>query len=192
MAKRHPFRRFVLVVLVFVLAAGIYNIKHILRAIYPVAYEEDIYAAAQEYAVDPYLIMGIIKAESGFDVHAVSHKDARGLMQLTDETAEWIAEKLGLLDYDVTLYADPALNIRMGCYYVRYLSDLFEYETKTVLEAYNAGPNRVKEWLADPAYSNDGETLTHIPFRETERYVNKVQNYEDVYRRLYSADAPVQ
>lgn len=185
MFKAFKLRRLFAVVLLVAVALVLLNFQSIMKRIYNVDYMDHIYGYSSQYSVDPYLIMGIIKAESSFDAHAVSHKDAKGLMQITDDTAQWLAQRMGLEDYEVSDYRDPQVNIQMGCYYVRYLLDMFSYNVENALAAYNAGPNVVKRWLENSRYSTDGETLSYIPYRETERYINKVLNYEDVYKRLY-------
>jgi soluble lytic murein transglycosylase len=58
-------------------------------------------------------------------------------------------------------------------------------EQDTVLAAYNAGMGRVQTWLADTAYSTDGETLHTIPFKETRHYVTKVRLAQKIYQKLY-------
>lgn len=186
MYKTFKVRRVAIVVLLGAAAIVLINFQSIMRHIYRVNFSEDIYRYAEQYQVNPYLVMGIIKAESSYNVHAVSHKNAKGLMQITDDTAWWLADQMGLDNFDVSDYKNPEINIQMGCFYVRYLMDLFAHEEKVALAAYNAGPNTVKHWLDNKKYSSDGVTLDYIPYRETERYINKVLNYEDVYKRLYS------
>ncbi len=157
---------------------GIYNI---LRYFYPLSYYETIEGCAVEYGLDEYLIRSVIKAESGYDERASSGK-AHGLMQLTDETALWIAEKTGL-SYEKRLESET--NIKMGCYYLSYLSEKFK-DRKTILAAYNAGHTKVSKWLGDSRYSSDGKTLDAIPYAETAAYVKKVEKYYIVYKRLYN------
>ncbi|MCD8390280.1 MAG: lytic transglycosylase domain-containing protein [Firmicutes bacterium] len=150
------------------------------RATYPVAYSEYIIKYADEYELDIFLVMGVIKQESNFVPDAESDY-ACGLMQLTEETAAWNAEQMGLNDYD---YKDPETNIRIGCHYLRYLIDHYQ-NTDTALAAYNAGMGNVSEWLANPDYSSDGVTLDEIPFSETRHYVKKVNGYCEKYREQY-------
>ena len=67
-----------------------------LKLIYPLEYEKKIDSVSKKYNLDKYLVMGIISAESNFESNARSHKDAHGLMQLTDETALWCIDHLEL------------------------------------------------------------------------------------------------
>ena len=151
-----------------------------LRLIFPFDYRLEISAAAVEYDLDPSLLAAVIKAESSFNKSASSGV-AHGLMQLTDDTAQFVAEKTGL-DYEKRL--EPRTNIRMGCYYLTYLVEKFG-STETALAAYNAGPSTVTRWLSDSEYTDDGVTLKQIPFAETRKYVRRIGKYYEAYKKLY-------
>ena len=153
--------------------------------VYPVAYEETVKRYAEEYNVDEELIYAVIKAESNFKEKAVSGKSAKGLMQIMEPTAEWIAAKIS----DPALSAelqDPETNIRMGTYYISYLLDMYGGDKKCALSAYNAGHANVDSWLLTEKNSKDGKTLERIPFPETEKYVNLVLKNEKIYHYLYA------
>ena len=150
------------------------------QANYPVAYSEFITKYAAKNKLDPYLVMAVIKVESNYVPEAQS-KYASGLMQLTEETAEWNAKKMELEDYD---YMDPETNIKIGCHYLRYLIDKYK-NTDTALAAYNGGMGNVSKWLDNPEYSDDGKTLKNIPFKETREYVKKVNHHWESYKQLY-------
>ncbi len=154
---------------------------NILKYFFPDSYSAEIKEACREYSLDEYFVRSVIKAESGYNENASSGV-AHGLMQLTDETAEWISKKTGL-PYEKRY--EPETNIKMGCYYLSYLSDRFT-DRKTVLSAYNAGPANVTKWLSDKRYSKNGKTLDEIPFAETKEYVKKVEKYLEVYKELYN------
>lgn len=152
---------------------------------YPVAYTEEIQASAAEYALDPYLVLAIMRCESSFKSDAVSPAGAIGLMQIMPDTGTWIAHKLGLdAVYNEQMLYDPACSVRFGCWFLRFLTDRFEGELPHIIAAYNAGHGSVEKWLDDPAYSQDG-MLTSIPYPETERYVKKVETALEAYRTLY-------
>jgi len=80
----------------------------------------------------------------------------------------------------------PADNIRLGCWYLRYLLDRYE-NRENALAAYNAGPGNVDKWLADENYAKDGR-LTNIPFGETARYVERVAWAYGIYTELYHGE----
>ena len=130
--------------------------------------------------------MAIIKAESNFIEDAHSGK-ASGLMQLTDETAKWIADKLGKDTEEVNLN-NPRDNIQLGCYYIRYLINYYDGNVDVALAAYNGGMGNVDRWLGDKKYSDDGKTLKNIPFKETREYVKKVNSETLVYEKMMSKE----
>ena len=151
------------------------------RTSYPVAYSEYIMKYSHKNNLDECLVMAVIKVESNYVPEAQSDY-AYGLMQLTEETAEWNAKKMGLKDYD---WHVPETNIRIGSYYLKSLIDKY-HNVDTALAAYNAGGGNVDSWLKDSRYSKDGETLNHIPFPETRHYVRKVNENWDSYKKLYN------
>lgn len=158
---------------------------HYLTGVYPIAFADQVEAAADEFGLDPYLIYAVIHTESDFNPDALSPANAKGLMQLTDDTYRWAVKRENAgKDADPQDLFDPAVNIRYGVYVLTLLGEQFQ-NTDTVLAAYNAGQGRVREWLADPAYSTDGITLHTIPYPETEDYIRRVNETCDRYRRLY-------
>ena len=159
---------------------------YIAKTLYPLKYEETISACSEKYELDKFLVMGIISAESRFSENAVSHKNAKGLMQLKDETASWCANKFNIVG---ELY-EPEVNIEIGCSYIRYLLDIFDGDMKNALASYNAGQGNVKKWLEDKEYSNDGKTLHSIPYKETDGYVEKVIRRAKIYELIYGEKNP--
>lgn len=151
------------------------------RYIYPLKYEEFVAENSKNYGLEPSMVYGVIKAESGFGKNSVSGKGAKGLMQITDSTAEFIAERLKKEEYDIY---DPETNLLFGCWYLGYLFARFGVRD-TVLAAYNAGEGNVAEWLKNPEYSYDGLHLNKIPYEETSRYVKKVNKYAGRYKKYY-------
>lgn len=146
---------------------------------YPLEHQESIKRYSDEYTLDPYLVSAVIFTESRFRSTAVSPKGAVGLMQIMPDTGEWIAGKIGIVDYAPQMLTDTDVNIHMGCWYLRYLYDRFSGDMDKVLAAYNAGPRNVSEW------AGDGE-LTHIPFAETQNYLEKVNRNHYIYMGLYN------
>jgi soluble lytic murein transglycosylase len=148
---------------------------------YPVKHYEIIKKYSQEYGVKKELILSVINAESSFNSKAISEKGAKGLMQITDSTAEFIAEKLGIIYYDIF---SPETNVNFGTYYLRYLFMRFSNE-QTAICAYNAGEGKVRAWLEDNRYSTDGISLKSIPFTETANYLKKITKGQKKYLKYY-------
>src|SRR5246127_1676574 len=114
---------------------------------------EVVGAASDRYRLDPDLLNSVIRAESGFKVHAVSPKGAQGLMQLMPGTAS----KLGVANA-----FDPAANVDGGTRYLRELLEHYNFDLIKALAAYNAGPQRVEPYKGVP------------PYRETRLYVASI------------------
>lgn len=177
-----------LAALALLAAAAIPLGKAALKMLYPLPYQDLIVHHAEKNGLDAYLVAALIKAESNFIADASSHKDARGLMQLTDPTACWVAEKLGIADYSFDRLDDPDLNIALGCWYFAHLLEAYEGDTRLALCAYNAGMGNVDRWLRSDQYSSDGVCLDVIPYPETEHYVQNTMQYKEMYEMLYAGE----
>lgn len=170
----------VIAILVVILGKSAY--QKLMDRFLPLKYEADIEKYSEQYGLDRYLVMAVIRAESSFD-HKAHSGVARGLMQLTDDTAEWIAGRIGETYYK-DIVDEPEMNIKMGCYYLSYLSKRYE-NIDTALAAYNAGMGNVSSWLSDERYSKDKKTLSEIPYGETKRYVKRVKILWKIYQKIY-------
>jgi soluble lytic murein transglycosylase len=155
------------------------------KKLYPRKYSIYVSKYCKEYGVPEPIAYAVIKTESDFEKNAVSSSDppALGLMQLTEDTYEWIALLLGEKTTAFGIY-DPSTNIKYGIYLLSFLYRRYE-NWDTAYAAYNAGLGRVDKWLTDPNYSKDGETLYYIPFTETRNYVKKVNKSREIYEKLY-------
>ena len=161
----------------------LYGRPALLRSKYRLLYEEEILASAKEFDLEPSLVCGVIFTESGFHPEAKSSVGALGLMQLMPATGLEEAELLGIEGVTEDRLTEPALNIRLGCNYLRKLLDEFHTES-VALAAYNAGPGRVRQWLKEYGTKEDGAIL-YIPYPETSKYTGRVQSAKGVYERLY-------
>jgi soluble lytic murein transglycosylase len=155
------------------------------KARFPIKYEETVTKYSEEYELDPLMIYSIIKVESSFDENAESNKGARGLMQITPSTGEWIAEKLKIEEFHSDDLFIPEINIMMGTWYFNYLAEKFDNDISLVIAAYNAGPGKVQNWLKDKETSENGQDLNNIPYKETENYIKKFDNTYEQYKELY-------
>ena len=127
-----------------------------------VPYEQQIDAAAQKYGIDPAILKGLIKQESGFNPNAGSSAGAQGLTQLMPGTAS----SLGVTDLH-----DPAQSIDGGAHYLKMQLDRFGGDYSKALAAYNAGPGAVQRYGGVPPYS------------ETQNYVKNVLSFAQQYRQ---------
>jgi soluble lytic murein transglycosylase len=162
-----------------------YASRQFYRAAYPIHHEEIILRESARNGLSPAFVYAVIRTESGFDPAAESSVKARGLMQITPETFEWVRGKLKEED-EVTfedLY-ETEENIRYGTALLGMHLAEFDSE-RSALCAYHAGRTRTLEWLRDPEISPDGETIETIPFGDTSRYVEKVLRTKETYENLY-------
>lgn len=174
-------------ILIFALiigVAGFFGCRYYIYNAYPLEYQEYVERYAKENNINKYLVYAVIKTESGFKPDAVSNVGARGLMQIMEDTFEWIKFKSG--DEDVVYYDmyDAESNIKYGCRLLGYLTEEFG-NVEAVAAAYHAGRGNVNEWLADKRYSVDGVHLDEIPISDTAHYVSKIKKAMNKYVKLY-------
>lgn len=124
------------------------NVKHT-----PPSLNELVNAASGMYKLDPDLVTSVIRAESGFNVHAVSPKGAQGLMQLMPQTASQLGVQNAF---------DAQANVEAGSRYLRELLERYDFDLIKALAAYNAGPQRVEQYGGVP------------PYYETKAYVARI------------------
>lgn len=167
----------------FAVRIGVITCKNLL---YPFDYQDIIVKYSNEYNLDEALVMAVIKTESNF-VHDAHSGKASGLMQLTDETADWVCKRLDVKRESVELM-NPKDNIRLGCYYLSYLIKYYDGNIDVALAAYNGGPGNVDKWLKNKEYSSDGINLKYIPFKETREYVQKVNSQKVIYEKMISGE----
>ena len=165
-------------------AAGILGYSMYRDKSYPLDYSEYVEKYSAENGLNKFLVYAVIKTESGFRSDAVSNVGARGLMQITEDTFDWIKYRLG--DEETVYYDmyDPETNIKYGCWFLGFLSEEFA-GVDEVASAYHAGRGSVNEWLKNKKYSSDGIHLKEIPIKDTAHYVYKITKAMDAYIRLY-------
>jgi len=152
--------------------------------ILPLRHSDIIRQQAADKGVDADLIAAVIYEESRFR-DQTSHAGARGLMQITPETAAFIARDSGGTRFTQKDLATPQINISYGAYYLRYLLRRYDGDTALAVAAYNAGETNVNRWVAEAGGEDDFEPDEHIPFAETRAYVENVQERKKEYRKNY-------
>jgi len=154
------------------------------RLAYPLAWWDTVLRWSSAYGVDPYLVLAVMREESGFLSTAVSSSDARGLMQLLPSTARWIAEEKLKVPYREADLARPEVNIQFGTWYLGYLLREFEGDTAKAVAAYNGGPGNLRRWTSG-GIASPGDLPALLRFTETREYLAKVLNSWLTYRWLY-------
>ena len=144
-----------------------------LRYIMP--FKVEVLAAAKKESLDPAWVYGLIRQESRFLMDARSHVGASGLMQLMPATARWVAKRLGTQGFDPSQLGDIDINTQFGTYYLKTVMDGLDGSALLASAAYNAGPNRPRNWRSTlPAKIEGAAFAETIPFTETRDYVKKV------------------
>lgn len=152
---------------------------------YPTKYSEYVEKYSKENDLDKYLVYAIIKAESNFDPNVKSNADARGLMQLMEETAVERSNAIEGEEIEAYDLYDPETNIKLGTSYFAYLMGLYDDNIVLAITAYNAGLGNVEQWIKDGVIKADGSDIENIPYKETENYVRKILRDYQMYLKLY-------
>jgi soluble lytic murein transglycosylase len=153
----------------------------------PLRHDDIIRQQAADKDLDAALIAAVIYEESRFR-DQTSHAGARGLMQITPETADFIADRSGGVRFRQEDLATPQINIAYGSWFLRYLIDHYEGNETLAIAAYNAGQTNVDGWVEDAGGPDGFDAARHVPFPETRAYVENVQERRDEYRDHYSDD----
>jgi soluble lytic murein transglycosylase len=153
----------------------------------PLKHDDIIRQQAADKDLDPALIAAVIYEESRFR-DQTSHAGARGLMQITPETAEFIARRSGGNRFVQEDLATPQINIAYGSYYLRYLIKRYDDNENLAIAAYNAGQTNVDRWVAEAGGPDAFDSARHIPFPETRAYVKNVSATRESYREHYADD----
>jgi pentatricopeptide repeat protein len=153
------------------------------QVVLPLKYTDLIEQYCEKYKLDSALVLALVREESFFRPDAVSPAKACGLMQLLLETARQVAYAHDMKVFRTDLF-DPETNIRLGSEYLKNLLDKYNGKLPLALAAYNAGWERVDEWMNRVGSVKDDEFIEMIPFSETRNYVkNILRNY--FYYRFY-------
>jgi soluble lytic murein transglycosylase len=155
------------------------------EALFPKPYWADLKRSSAANGLDPYLVASLIRQESEFNPVAVSRANAVGLMQLLPKTGKLVAKESKLKRYNASQLYTPAVNMELGTRYFRGMVDKFGGSCEYALAAYNAGSDRVNEWLAQGKYRDPQEFVESIPFTETREYVQAILRNASVYKQLY-------
>jgi soluble lytic murein transglycosylase len=160
------------------------------QMLFPLPYRDDVVRHAKERGLDPWLVAALIRQESEFNPSAKSHAGAYGLMQLMPPTGRELGRKDGVPVTTTSMLLNPELSIRLGTLYFKGQLGAWNGDLPQTLAAYNAGPGRLKQWLAWMSFKEPAEFIESIPFSETREYVQAVLRNADMYRALYDKPHP--
>lgn len=147
---------------------------------FPVLYRESVEANAQQNNIDPGWVYGVMRQESAFVTDARSATGALGLMQLMPSTGRMAGRLLKLHVRGPQALLKVENNLKLGTYYLKTVLDEYHGHEVLATAAYNAGPNRVRDWLPQQA-TNADIWVENIPYHETRNYVKNVMAFTTVY-----------
>ena len=171
----------ILIITLFLIYSADLDFWQLRRSFEVIQYEDYILKYAEKNAIEAELLAAIIYVESRFDQSSESFRGALGLMQIMPATGAWIAEEIGVDDFEVEDLFDPETNIKLGSWYFAYLYDRHDGHLVKSLAAYNAGQNTVRRWMRS-GWQGEIEDY-EIPFAETDKYVRRVLSTRDYYQK---------
>ena len=159
---------------------------YLARMRFPAYYIDLIREEAEARAIDPLLMLSLIRLESLFNTFATAAAGEKGLMQVIPSTAQYIAEQLQWSDYQHADLFRPYAGIAFGAYYLEEQLERFDRNSVVALAAYNAGPGRAYDWNALSGGDPD-LFMTTITIDSTRRYIQYIYRNYNIYRELYGA-----
>jgi soluble lytic murein transglycosylase len=157
--------------------------------LYPMAFWPIVQEAAKNATVDPYILLSVMREESRFDPDARSEAGAVGLMQVLPQTADTISRRVAIKTLKSEI-RDVRTNITLGSYYLGVLMEEFG-SLPLAIAAYNAGEERIREWLRQGNYVSYDDFIEDIPYDETRIYVKKVLTTYATYKQKAAQDLSV-
>jgi len=151
---------------------------------YPAPYRENLQENLHKHGLEEAWVYGLMRQESRFATKAKSDAGAAGLMQIMPDTARWVARQIGMRGYRKGLIHQLDVNIKLGTYYMKTVSHQFDDNPVLASAAYNAGPNRARQWRGKQPLEG-AIYIETIPFDETRDYVKKVMSNTIYYSRLF-------
>ncbi len=153
---------------------------------YPTAFRDEILRSVRGRAVDPRLMLAVMRQESGFRPNLKSPAAARGLMQLTIDTATKYAPAVGVEAVTEDVLYRPATNLLLAAEYLAQLGKMFDNLPEAVAASYNGGEDNAIRWQRRATHDDAGVFASEVGFAETKDYVLKVMANYRVYRTLYT------
>ena len=148
---------------------------------FPVLYRDLVEANAERNRIDPDWVYGVLRQESAFVSDARSPAGALGLMQLMPATGRLTGRRINLHLSSTSAILNPDINVQLGTSYLRNVLDSNNGNQVLATASYNAGPNRVREWLPQRQGLDADAWIDTVPYTETRNYVKNVMAFTAVY-----------
>jgi len=147
---------------------------------FPVLYRDLVETNAARNQIDPDWVYGVLRQESAFVSDARSQAGALGLMQLMPQTGRLTGRRINMR-VNKSAILNPETNVKLGTSYLRTVLDMNSGHQVLATAAYNAGPNRVREWLPETRPLDADVWVDTVPYNETRNYVKNVMAFTTVY-----------
>jgi len=148
---------------------------------FPLARQDGVVEQASQAGIEAPWAYAIIRAESAWMTDARSGADARGLMQLLPGTASLVARRNGLAWSGGDSLYEPTTNIILGTRYLSQMAARYNGAPWLASAAYNAGPNKVDQWVSARGSLDPDLFVASIPYKETREYVARVMAFAVIY-----------
>lgn len=168
----------------FVVILGLFLFSYmpyrISQETYQTAYEEEVERYSSEFSVDPAFVYAVIKVESNYNPAAVSDAGAIGLMQIIEDSFDWVAWRLGREDLTFEDMYTPEYSIMFGSYMLSYLYDRYG-SIELAAAAYHSGMGTVDSWIENGEVDPENVTIDDIQGSNTAHYVKKIKKAYEKY-----------
>jgi soluble lytic murein transglycosylase len=148
---------------------------------FPTPFRDEVLLNAQTYDLDPWLIYGVARRESAFNIEARSTAGALGLMQLLPTTARYQSKLLGVDRPSRTELLTSEKNLFLGSAYLNTMLQRFNGNQVLATAAYNAGPRRINSYIPKSTQVPADVWIDTLPIKETRAYVRAVLAYSIIF-----------
>lgn len=179
------FKKLLAFLLICVLAVGayLYLFEYVPHNTYKVMYSDEVTKYSEEFGIDEAFVYAVIRTESNFNPNAVSDAGAIGLMQIIEDSFDWVSTKLHETDLEYDDMFTPEYSIKFGCYMLSYLYNKYEsYELAAA--AYHSGMGEVDGWLSSGKVDKSSFEIADFKGSNTRFYVKKIMKAYKVYSEL--------
>ncbi len=155
---------------------------------FPIKYRVELLKYSKTRGIDPRFVLAIMKQESSFRPNAKSESAARGLLQLTFDTALKYNKQAGFPNITATDLYRPNVNIALGSVYIVALKEEFGGLYEAIAASYNGGEDNALRWLERSQPKEAAIFASEVGFSESKKYVFKVMGNYQVYKELYTEE----